>query len=141
MTRRNEEKIFVNNYIPLPPVDFYSKSKLQNILRNPSQYFASAQIMNFDIIYYDLHQKKMDHSLEYYQTIFQENFDKFDEYTTDYLVTNARRAQRNNIFFENKFDHELLLKKNQHIFLYGMKKKIYYKNLKITTTEDTNLNF
>ena len=61
----------------------------------------------------------MDHLLEYYQKIFQENFDKYDEYTTDYLVTNARRAQRNDIFFEKKFDHELLLKKNQHISCLG----------------------
>ena len=58
MCRRNEEKIFVNNYIPLPPDDFYLKSKLQDVLINPSQYFANAQITNFDIIYYNLQQKK-----------------------------------------------------------------------------------
>ena len=50
MARRNEEKIFVNNYVPLPPDDFYLKSKLQDVLRNSSQYFANAQITNFDII-------------------------------------------------------------------------------------------
>ena len=66
---------------------------------------------NFDIIYHHLQQKRMDHLLEHYQTIFKKNFDKFDEYTTDYLVTNARRAQRNNIFFEKNFDRELFLKK------------------------------
>ena len=80
MSRRNEGKIFVNNYVPLPPDNFCLKSKLQNVLRNPSQYFANAQIMSFDIIYHDLHQKKKDHPLEHYQTIFKENFDKFDEY-------------------------------------------------------------
>ena len=50
MARRNEEKIFVNNYVLLPPDDFYLKSKLQDVLRNSSQYFANAQITNFDII-------------------------------------------------------------------------------------------
>ena len=59
MSRRNEEKIFVNNYIPLPPDDFYTKSKLQDVLCRSSQYFANAEIKNVDIIYLDLHQKKM----------------------------------------------------------------------------------
>ena len=64
---------------------------------------------------------------------------------TNYLVTNTRRAQRNDIFFEKKKclrkNRELFLKKNRHIFMSEMKKKFYYKNLKITTTEDTNVNF
>ena len=64
---------------------------------------------------------------------------------TNYLVTNTRRAQRNDIFFEKKKclrkNRELFLKKNPHIFMSEMKKKFYYKNLKITTTEDTNVNF
>ena len=34
--RRKEEKIFVNNYVPLPPDDFYTKRKLQNVLNRPS---------------------------------------------------------------------------------------------------------
>ena len=34
--RRKEEKIFVNNYVPLPPDDFYIKSKLQDVLNRPS---------------------------------------------------------------------------------------------------------
>ena len=53
-----------------------------------------------------------------------------DEYTIDYLVTNALRAQRNDIFL-----------RNSHIFLSGIKKKFYYKKLKIMTTDDTKLNF
>ena len=48
MSRRTkEEKIFVNNYIPLPPDDFYTKSKLQDALSRPSQYFTNAEIKNF----------------------------------------------------------------------------------------------
>ena len=66
-----KKKFFVNNYVPLPPDDFYLKSKLQDVLRNLSQYFANAQITNFDIIYRNLQQKKMDHSLDHYQTILK----------------------------------------------------------------------
>ena len=44
VSRRNEEKIFVNNFIPLPPDDFYTKSKLQDVLCRPSQCFANAEI-------------------------------------------------------------------------------------------------
>ena len=100
------------------------KIKLQDILRNPSQYFANAQITNFDIIHHNLQQKKMDHLLEHYQTIFKKNFDKFDEYTTDYLVSNACRAQRNNVFFEKGFDRELFLKKKSAYFLVCTEEKI-----------------
>ena len=116
MSKRNEEKNFINNYVPLSRDDFYLKSKLQDVLRNPSQYFANAQVTNFDIIHHDLQQKKMDHSLELYQTIFKINFDKFDEYMTDCLVSNTFRAQRNDIFFEKDFDRELFLKKKICIF-------------------------
>ena len=83
----------------------------------------------------------MNDLLGHYQTSFKNNFDKFAEYTTDYLVTNARRAQRNDVFFEKDFDCELFLKKNLHIFLSAMKKKFYYQKFKIMTTDDTKLNF
>ena len=74
MLRRNEEKIFVNNYIPLPPSEFYTKSRLEDILSKPSQYFPNAEIKNFYIIYHDLHQKELDYPLKYYQTIFKKSF-------------------------------------------------------------------
>ena len=77
MPRRNEERIFVNNYIPLPPDDFYTKSKLQDVLCRPSQYFANAKIKIFDIICHELHQKKMDQPLEHYQTITKDRFKDF----------------------------------------------------------------
>ena len=67
MSRRGkEEKIFVNNYIPLTLSDFYTKSRLQDILNRPTEYFNNAEIKNFDLIYNDLRQKKLDHPLEYY---------------------------------------------------------------------------
>ena len=122
MSRRNEE-FFVKNYIPLPPDDFYTKSKLQDVLCRPSQYFANVEINNFDIIYHDLHQKKMDHPLKHYQTITKNRFKDFDWTTTEYFTTFACRAQRDGLFFEENFDRELFLKnKNPHIFLSAMKK-------------------
>ena len=41
-----QQEIFVSNYIPLTPDDFYTKSKLQDVLSRPSQYFANAEIKN-----------------------------------------------------------------------------------------------
>ena len=76
--RRKEEKIFGNNYVPLTPDDFYTKSKLQDVLNRPSQYFANAEIKNFDIIHHDLQQKKMDQRLEHYHTITKDRFKDFD---------------------------------------------------------------
>ena len=139
--RRKEETIFVNNYVPLPPDEFYTKSKLQDILNRPSQYFANAEIKKIDIIYHDLHQKKMDQPLDHYQTITKDRFKDFDLQTTHYLTTFAGRAERDDLFFEKGFDRELFWKKYPHIFLSAMKKKFYYKKLKITTTDDAKLNF
>ena len=123
MSRRSEEKIFVNNYTPLPPDDFYTKSKLQDVLCKPSQYFAIAEIKHFDIIYHDLHQKKMDQPLDHYQTITKDRFEDFDCQTTDYLTTFACRAERDGLFFEKGFDCELFLKKKTTYFLICDEKK------------------
>ena len=141
MSRRKKEKIFVNNYILLPSFDFYTKSRLQDILSRPSQYFANVEIKNFDIIYHDLYQKELDYPLKHYQTIFKDSFKVFDKDVTGYLLTHARRSKRNNIFFEKEFERGRFLKKDPHIFLSTMKKKFYYKKLKVTTTDNTNLNF
>ena len=118
-----QEEIFVNNYIPLSPDDFYTKSKLQDVLCRPSQYFANAEIKNFDIIYHDLHQNKIDQSLEHYQTITKDRFKDFDWRMTDYLTTFACRAERDDLFFEKGFDHELFEKKNSAYFLVCNKEK------------------
>ena len=117
MSRRRKEKIFVNNYIPLPPSDFYTKSRLQDVLNRPTQYFNNAEIKNFDLIYNDLHQKKLGHPLEYYQMITKDRFKDFNWKTMGYLITFARRAERDDLFFEKGFDRELFLKKT-HIFSY-----------------------
>ena len=53
--RRKEEKIFVNNYIPPAPSDFYTKSRLQDVLKRPAEYFNNAEVKNFDLICHDLH--------------------------------------------------------------------------------------
>ena len=124
MSRRNEEKIFVNNYILLPPFDFYTKSRLQDILSKPSQYFANVEIKNFDIIYHDLYQKELDYPLKHYQTIFKDSFKVFDKDMTDYLLTYACRSERNNIFFEKEFDHERFLKKKLSYFFVRNEEKI-----------------
>ena len=113
MSRRRKEKIFVNNYIPLTPSDFYTKSRLQDVLNRLREYFNNAEIKNFDLIYNDLHQKKLDYPLEYYQTITKVRFKDFDWQTTDYLTAFARRAERDDLFFEKGFDCELLEKKKK----------------------------
>ena len=114
--RRKEEKIFVNNYIPLTPSDFYMKSRLQDVLNRPREYFDNAEIKNFDLIYNDLRQKKLNYPLEYYQTITKDRFKDFDWQTTDYLTAFARRAERDNLFFEKGFDCELLEKKKKSAY-------------------------
>ena len=41
--RRKEEKIFVNSYIPPASSDFYTKTRLQDILNRPTEYFNNAE--------------------------------------------------------------------------------------------------
>ena len=95
--RRKEEKICVNNCIPLASSDFYTKSRLQDVLSRPMEYFNNAEIKNFDLIHHHLHQKILDHPLEYYETITKDRFKDFDWQMTDYLTTFARRAERDDL--------------------------------------------
>ena len=53
----------------------------------------------------------MDHPLEHYQTITKDRRQDFDWQTTDYLTTFARRAERDDLFFDKGFDRELFEKK------------------------------
>ena len=116
MSRRNTEKTFVNNYIPLSPSDFYTKSRSQDVLSKPSQYFANVEIKNFDIIYHNLHQKEQTYPLNHYQKIFKDSLKEFDKDMTDYLLTFARRSERDDIFFEREFDYKCFLKKKTVTF-------------------------
>ena len=115
MPRKNEKRIYVNNCIPLAPFDFYMKSRLQNILSRPSRYFAITTIYS---------RKKMDHSLEHYQTTTKDKFKKFDWTTTDYLAMFAHRAQTDGLFFEKNFYRELFFEKKSAHFLVCDEEKI-----------------
>ena len=131
--RRKEEKIFVNNYIPLALSDFYTKSRSQDVLSRPTEYF--------DLIYNDLHQKKLGHPLEYYQTITKDRFKDFDWQMTDYLTTFARGAGRGNLFFGKGFDHELFEKKIRIFSCLRWRKKFTIRNWKFRPLTIQNLIF
>ena len=115
MSRRGkEEKIFINNYIPLAPSHFYTKSRLQDVLSRPIECFNNSEIKNFDLIYYDLHQKKLDHPLEYYQTIIKDRFKDFDWQTTAYLHVELKETI---CFMTKVLIVNFLKKKNSAYFL------------------------
>ena len=140
MSRRNEE-FFVKNYIPLSPDDFYTKSKLQDVLCRPSQYFANVEIKNFDIIYHDLHQKKMDQALEHYQTITKDRFKDFDWATADYCQHLHVERKGTICFLRKTLIVSFFWKKIHIFFCLRWRKKFIIKKLKITTTNNTKLNF
>ena len=122
MSRRTkEEKIFVNNYIPLPPDDFYTKSKLQDALSRPSQYFTNAEIKNF-----------------------HKNGPKILTGKGQTIWLHLQVELKETICFLRKVLIVSLLKKkkkNPHIFVSAIKKTFYYKKMEITTTDNTKLNF
>ena len=76
------------------------------------------------MIYNDLHKKNLKHPLEYYQTISKDRIKGFDWQTTDYLTTFARRAERDDLFFEKGFARELFEKKKSAYFLVWNEEKI-----------------
>ena len=108
----------------MPPSDFYTKSRLQDVLSKPAQYFANVEIKNFNIIYHDLHQKELTYPLNHYQKIFKDSLKEFDKDMTDYLLTFACSSERDNIFFEGEFDYKRFLKKKpSHFFVSNEEKK------------------
>ena len=103
---------YSNSYIPkyTPPEErsfltYLDDKKYEQFMENPNKSFKKTKIVNFDIIHPECRGDALDKPLEYYQTVFENNFKKHLKEDKKVIVGSALRTQKElqqNIFFEKK---------------------------------------
>ena len=139
--------ICVNNYIPYYPVHNDSlhetllRSKYEKINENKEEYFENARIVNFDIINHECRQDPLKNSVQYYQTIKEEDLKCARKSDHEKFIRAAIKSERNDVnvardvmvkHFRNNTDVSTDLikfkQKNKILFssMHGRKKKEEY---------------
>ena len=65
---------------------------------NPTHFSDNVKLVNFDIIYNDIHKRKLEKPIEEYQTNCNEDFDNYEPEVKNNLLSSAHRSKRNDIF-------------------------------------------
>ena len=132
--------IYVNNYIPYYPVykdslhETLLRSKYEKINKNKEEYFKNAKIVNFDIINHECRQDPLKNSVEYYQTIKEEDLQyarkSDEEQFISTAIKNDVEVDRDVIIkhFKNSTDLVRFKQKNKILLssMHGKKKKKEY---------------
>ena len=90
---------------------------------NPDQYFINVKFVNFDIIYNDIHKRKLEKTIEEYQTICNKDVDNYKPEVQNSMLSSAHRSERNDIFFTEDIDRRHFLQNYPNIVLSSMKKR------------------
>ena len=103
---------YFSSYIPkctLPEegsfLNYLDDVKHEQFMENPGKSFKKTKIVNFDIIDHECRDDALDKPVEYYQTVFEDNFKKHLKEDKKVIVGSALRTQKElqqNIFFEKK---------------------------------------
>ena len=134
-----EEKILVNNYIPDYPKheddlhEILLRHEYERINKNKKDYFKKAKIINFDIINHQCRGTPLKNSLEYYETIHQNDLKRAKEQDKDDFISESIKSDRKDIHIEKdiinrhfKLSQEAInfKTKNMHLFssMHGRKK-------------------
>ena len=90
---------------------------------NPDQYFSNVKLVNFDIIYNDIHKRKLEKAIEEDQTICNKDVNNYKPEVQNSMLSSAHRSERNDIFFTEDLDRKHFLQKYPNIELPSMKKR------------------
>ena len=125
------ETICVNNYLTYYPIyknslhDTILRNKYEKINKNKKEYFENVKVVNFDIINSECRKDPLQSSVEYYQTIKQDDLKNVRESDKEEFISAAIRSRRDD---GNTTDSIKFKKKNKILFssMYGRKKKKEY---------------
>ena len=132
--------IYVNNYIPYYPVykdslhETLLRNKYEKINKNKEEYFENTKIVNFDIINNECRGDPLENSVQYYQTIKEEDL-KYarksdEEQFISAAIKNDVEVDRDVIIkhFKNSTDLVRFKQKNKILLssMHGKKKKKEY---------------
>ena len=135
--------ICVNNYIPYYPVykdslhETLLRSKYEKINENKEEYFENAKIVNFDIINNECRGDPLENSVQYYQTIKEEDLKCARKSDQEQFIRAAIKSERNDVnvardviikHFRNSTDLVKFKQKNKILLssMHGKKKKKEY---------------
>ena len=158
----NQSKYPVTNYVPYNPDNYLSegtcehslgdtldRQKYQKIINNPNYHFTNSFITNFDIIHHECRGDKLEHTREYYETIYKESVDKeIEENKKTYFISEAIDSERKDVFLKkdlvtehfNRLELEQKLEK-QGIFLSSMRRRAFNRKKKKYTDDCKSLSF
>ena len=135
--------ICVNNYLPHYPMykntlhDSLLRNTYEKINKNKEEYFENAKIVNFDIIHHECRKDPLQNSIEYYQTIKQDNLKYVKKNDEEQFISAAIKSKRDDVnvardviikHFRNTTDLVKFKQKNKILLssMYGKKKKKEY---------------
>ena len=102
----------VNNYIPDYPTkqiylhDILLRHEYERINNDKKKYFSEAKIINFDIIHNQCLGTPLKNSIEYYETINNENLQRAKEEDREDFVSEAIRSKRDYLFINKDILYE-----------------------------------
>ena len=131
----------VNSYIPTKVTEVHdlhsrlNKMKFDEITEDFDYHFKNCYVMNFDLIHHECRGDKLNHSRNFYQTIFYNQMKKnLSEEDQKKFISLAIKAEREDVNYEKKVITEHFKKisfeenlEKKGIFLSAMRKKIYFK--------------
>ena len=135
--------IYVNNYLPHYPMyknalhETLLRNKYEKINKNKEEYFENAKIVNFDIIHNECRRDPLQNSIEYYQTIKQENLKYVKKNDEEQFISAAIKSNWDDVnvardviikHFRNTTDLVKFKQKNKILLssMHGKKKKKEY---------------
>ena len=131
----------VNSYIPTKVTEVHdlhsrlNKMKFDEITEDFDYHFKNCYVMNFDLIHHECRGDKLNHSRNFYQTIFYNQMKKnLSEEDQKKFISLAIKAEREDVNYEKKVITEHFKKisfeenlEKKGIFLSAMRKKFYFK--------------
>ena len=135
--------IFVNNYLPYYPIykdslhDSILRNEYEKINKNKKEYFENAKIVNFDIINNECRKDPLQNSVQYYQTIKQDDLKHVRKNDEKNFISAAIKSRRDDVnvardvitqHFRSTTDLIKFKQKNKILLssMYGKKKKKEY---------------
>ena len=131
----------VNSYIPTKVTEVHdlhsrlNKMKFDEITEDFDYHFKNCYVINFDLIHHECRGDKLNHSRNFYQTIFYNQMKKnLSEEDQKKFISLAIKAEREDVNYEKKVITEHFKKisfeenlEKKGIFLSAMRKKFYFK--------------
>ena len=150
----NQNKYPVGNYVPynpdncLPKDGFghslgytLDKHKYEKIMSDPEYHFTNSYVNNFDLIHHKCRGDKLNHSKEYYETIYKSNVDKEikQKDLKDRFISKAIDSERKDVFLKKDLltEHFNRIKleeklEQKGIFLSSMERRAFMRKKKYT---------